>query len=194
MIAQLLVNSILSACIYLLIAVGFTVIYRAVRFFHFAHAVVYTSGPYFAYLFYKILGIPVWSAIPLAVALSAFVGCLIETLIYKPLRKRGVTSLVLLLASLGLYILLQNAISMFFGDDTKSIRSGVVREGLPLFGARITPIQIAIILSGLLITALTAVWLRKSATGRSIRAVADDAELSRISGIDSDRVILWCSA
>ena len=49
MFNQLLLNSIIAGSIYALIALGFTVIYKTVRFFHFAHGVVYTAGAYFAY-------------------------------------------------------------------------------------------------------------------------------------------------
>lgn len=46
---QLLVNGIISGSIYALLALGFSIIYKTVRFFHFAHGVVYTAGAYFAY-------------------------------------------------------------------------------------------------------------------------------------------------
>ena len=117
-----------------------------------------------------------------------------ESLVYRPLRQRGSSPMVMLLASLGMYIVLQNCISMFFGDDTKSIRTGVVKEGLPVFGARITPIQIIIIAVSIVLVVLVAIWLKKSRMGKAMRAVASDAELAKISGIDSDRVILWTFA
>ena len=51
MLQQLIINGIIAGSIYALIALGFTVIYRTVRFFHFAHGIVYTIGAYFAYTF-----------------------------------------------------------------------------------------------------------------------------------------------
>lgn len=194
MIPQLIVNAVITSGVYLLIAVGFSIIYRTVRFFHFAHAVVYASGAYFSYLFHKLFGFPLLAAIPISVALSALLGCGIEMLVYKPLRKKNVTPMVLLLASLGLYIVLQNTISMTFGDDTKSIRSGVVREGLAVFGARITPIQIMIIATSLVLVVGVALWLKYMKIGKAMRAVANDPELAQVSGIDSDQVILWVFA
>jgi len=56
-INQLLLNGIIAGSIYALIALGFTVIYKTVRFFHFAHGVVYTAGAYCAYSFSISLGI-----------------------------------------------------------------------------------------------------------------------------------------
>ncbi len=49
MIQQLILNGLIAGSIYALVALGFTVIYRTVKFFHFAHGVVYTAGAYFAY-------------------------------------------------------------------------------------------------------------------------------------------------
>jgi branched-chain amino acid transport system permease protein len=194
MINQLLLNALIAGSIYILIAVSFSLIYQTTRFFHFAHAVVFTSGAYFTYLFHKLLGFPIYISIPLAIGLAALLGCGMEFSIYKHLRKKNASPMVLLLASLGLYIVLQNTISMLFGDDTKSIRSGVVREGLPVFGARITPIQILIIVTSIVLVILVAIWLRKSKTGKAMRAVANDQELAQISGIDSNKVILWTFA
>jgi branched-chain amino acid transport system permease protein len=117
-----------------------------------------------------------------------------ETSIYLPLRKRGSSSLTLLLASLGIYIVLQNVISMIFGDDTKIIRSGSVTEGLGILGARVTPIQLRILGVSVVLLVLATVFLQKTKNGRAMRAVASDALLARVSGIDSDRVLLWAFA
>lgn len=57
MIFQLIVNSIVTGSIYSIIALGFMIIYKTVRFFHFAHGVVYTAGAYFAYSLSISLGI-----------------------------------------------------------------------------------------------------------------------------------------
>ena len=57
MFNQLLLNGLIAGSIYALIALGFAVIYKTVRFFHFAHGVVYTAGAYFAYSLSISLGI-----------------------------------------------------------------------------------------------------------------------------------------
>lgn len=55
MLIQLITNGIIAGAIYSLVALGFVIIYRTVRFFHFAHGAVYTAGAYFAYTFFIIL-------------------------------------------------------------------------------------------------------------------------------------------
>ena len=152
---------------------------------------VYTSGAYFTFFFYKLIGFPIIIVIPIAIVLAALLGCSLEVSVFKMLRKKNAPPMVSLLASLGLYIVLQNTISMVFGDDTKSIRVGVIREGLPIFGARITPIQIVIVFTCIVFVVVSAMWLKKSKMGMAMRAVSNDVELAKISGIDSDRIILW---
>ena len=190
MVHQLLLNVLITSSEIAIIGISFAQIYHVTRFFHFAHAVVFTSGAYFSFLFHKLFGFPIYLSIPLAIVFSLLLGCLIEKSIYKPLRKKQASSMILLLSSLGIYILLQNLISMIFGDDTKSIRSGIVKEGINIFGARITPIQITIIITSIIITILLLLFLKKTKIGKAMQAVANDAELSNISGINSDRVIL----
>ncbi len=190
MTSQLLINSLIAFSTFLLIAVSFSLIYQSVKFFHFAHAVVFTSGAYFTFLFIQLFDLSLYLSLPLAIICACLLGCLIEWLVYRPLRKKNSSSLILLLASLGIYIVLQNVISMVFGDDTKSIRTWPVVEGLNVFGARITPVQIIIIITSIVLLILVAYFLHLSKTGKAMRAVANDPELANISGINSDKVIL----
>ncbi|KUG25696.1 high-affinity branched-chain amino acid transport system permease protein livh [hydrocarbon metagenome] len=190
MTSQIIVNIAISSSIFLLIALSFSLIYEVTRFFHFAHAVVFTSGAYFAFLFHIMLGLPLYLAIPLACMSACLIGCMMEWFVYKPLRKRGATSIILLLASLGLYIVLQNLISMMFGDDTKSIRTWPVVAGREVLGARITDVQIIIIVASIVLVVLVAGFLALAKTGKAMRAVANNKELADVSGINSDKIIL----
>ncbi|MDL2122635.1 MAG: branched-chain amino acid ABC transporter permease [Deltaproteobacteria bacterium] len=187
---QVFIYSILAAAKIMLVAIGFAIVFRATRFFHFAHGIVFTAGAYFTFLFKAWLGFPLFFSILLAIPLTTLLGCLMEVIVYLPLRRKGSSSLVFLLASLGMYIVLQNVISMMFGDDTKTIRSGLVKEGLNVFGARITPIEILIICVSVVLVVTVTLLLKKTKMGNAMRAVANDIELASVSGIDSDRVIL----
>ena len=194
MINQLILNGIIAGSVYTLVAVGFAVIYRTVRFFHFAHGVVFTAGANFTYLFKALLGWPIIVAIPTSIGLCAMLGVIIETSVYRPLRHKSSSSLIQLLASLGIYIVLQNILSMVFGDDTKTIRSSIVKEGINILGAMITPVQITIIIVSLLLVATCFLFLKYTKVGQAMRAVANDPELANMSGIETDRVILYTFA
>ena len=187
---QVVSNTLYSFSIISLVSFSFYLIYTTNKFFHFANAVVFTSGAYFTFLFSQLLGLSFYTSMPLAVLCSCLLGCLMELAIYKPLRKKKSPSIILLLASLGIYIVLQNIISMVFGDDTKSIRTWPVVEGLNIFSARITPVQMIIIASSIILLLLVSCYLYFSRTGKAMRAVANDPELAKISGIHSNKVIL----
>ena len=194
MISQFLINGVIAGSVYALIALGFALIYGTVRFFHFAHGIVFTAGAYSTFFMKIWCGLPLFFSILIAVGLSAILGCLVEISIYRPLRRKDVSSLILLLASLGIYIVLQNILSMVFGDDTKTIRSGIVEEGINIIGARITPIQMTIIVLSLLLVTSCFFFLKYTKMGRTMQAVANDSELASVSGIDTDRVILFTFA
>lgn len=190
MILQLFFNAIIAGSIYSLIALGFVVIYRTVRFFHFAHGGIYTIGAYLVYIFYIILSLPLTVAIIFSVIITVMLGILVEILVYKPIRKRQGSNLIFLIASLGVLTIIQNLISLIFGDDTQTIRTGEVKEGINIFGAYITLAQITIIIVSLILFIIIMFFLQKSKIGKSLRAVANNPELSKISGLDSDKIYI----
>ncbi|NUO80377.1 branched-chain amino acid ABC transporter permease [candidate division KSB1 bacterium] len=188
---QIILNSLLAGSVYALVALGFSIIYSAVRFFHFAHGAVYTAGAYFTFLYFILFKLPFAVAVALAVLSAALLGVAIEFFVYKPIKGQRASGTILLIASLGVSIILQNLISLFFGDDTKTIRMGEVREGLNVLGARITPVQIAIILTSLALFVITFIILKRSKIGKALRAVANDPELAVVMGLNKDRIIYF---
>jgi len=188
---QIVVNILLSFLLFILISQSFSMIYCPVRFFHIAHAVTLTFSAYFTYLFSVQLKFPITISIPLAIICATTVGMLSEITLYKPLRKRNASPMILMITSLGLYTVLQNVISMLWGDDTKSVRTGEVKVGNEFLGAYITDIQIITIVVCLVLFVSCVFFMRYNRIGRNIRAVASNPELSNIVGIPSDRVILW---
>jgi len=188
---QIILNVILTFALFILISQSFSLTYYPTRFFHIAHAVTLTFAAYFTFLFSRQLQCPVWLSIPLAIVCATGVGMLSEIALYRPLRKRKASPMILMIASLGLYIVLQNVISMVWGDDTKSVRTGEVKVGNEFFGAYITDIQIVTIAVCVALFVGCVLLMKYSRIGRNIRAVASNPELSNVVGISSDRVILW---
>jgi branched-chain amino acid transport system permease protein len=130
----------------------------------------------------------------MACVATMLIGVALEVSIYKPMRKRKATDLTLLIASLGLYTVLQNIISMIWGDDTKTMRTGEIVEGHEFLGARITDIQIAIIITSIVLVTLLALILTKTKFGKTLRALSNDPNLAKLSGINSDRYIMYAFA
>ncbi len=188
MTIQSLFNVLISFATIFLVALSFNIIYFINKFFHFSHGAMFMLGAYFLYLLVIILKFPFAFAIIIAILLVSILGVLNNQYIYKPIRKIGGTPLILLIASLGVYVILQNLVSLFFGDDTKSVRSGVVKVGLDVFGARITPVQIIIIISGIVLAVLTWGLLKYTKIGKVSRAVANNPTLSEIYGINKEKI------
>lgn len=191
---QLVINILISFSLYSLVALSVVVIYFPTKFFHITHAITLTFSAYFTYFFSIQFQYPVWLSIILSITFAITVGMLSEIALYKPLRKRNASPMVLMIASLGLYTVLQNLVSMTWGNDTKSIRIGDIKVGYEFLGAYITDIQIIIITICLLLFGICVVFMKHSRIGRNIRAVASNPEMSNISGINSNKVILWAFA
>jgi len=188
---QIIANIILTTFLFLLISQSFSLTYYPTRFFHIAHAITLTCAAYFTYLFSIQLAFPIAVSILLAILCAIAVGMLSEIALYKPLRKHNASPMILMIASLGLYIVLQNVISMLWGDSTLSVRTGVVKVGRRFMGAYITDIQIITIAVCLALFITCVFFMKYSRIGRNIRSVASNPELSNVVGINSDRVILW---
>src|SRR6185369_10060521 len=187
---QLIANIFITTLFYLLLANSFSLIYYPTKFFHIAHAVVITSAAYLTFLFANQLSLPFAVAVSAAIVGAVCIGLLCEILFYRPMRKRNAPALAYLIASIGLYTVLQNCISLLFGDDMKIIRTGQVTVGHEIFGAYISTIQITTMLVSVLLFIGINLFLQFTSVGKSVRAVSSNPNLCDIYGINSSRIIL----
>ena len=191
MIAQLILNIGISASHIVLVAAGFSLIYQATRCFHFAHAAVYSTGAYVAYAVVNHWGAPNWFGLGIGMVSGGLLGGIIELAVYRPLRKVGATSIMLMLASLGLLIVIQNIISVLFGDETRAVSaSSTVLLAFHLMGVRITMVQMILVATAITTMVLFGILRSTTQLGLIEQAVADDEALSRTVGIDVDNSIL----
>jgi len=188
---QLLLNILIFYFPILLIAFSFHSIYQTCKFFHIAHAVTITLGAYLTYFFSIQVGWGIWLAILLATTGATINAVLWELFVYKQLRKKNTSSWKMLIASLGIYVVMQNLISLIWGDETKSIRTWSVKTGHNILGAYITDAQIAAIVVSIILLVGGIVFLHFTSLGKQIRAVSSNPELSNIFGISSDKIILF---
>ena len=190
MIQQLFLNGIIAGNIYALIALGFAVIYRTAKFFHFAHGVVYAAGAYIAYTFAISLGVNPVISFFLSAILTGLLGIIIDRLVYKPLRKRKAPNLVFLIASFGIFIFIQNLLQLIYGAQILTIRTWPVKEGHHFFGAVITDTQILILAASAALCLGLWLFVKKTKLGKAMRAVADDRIAASVVGINPERIIL----
>ena len=194
LLLQLAVNGVVVGSIYALVAVGFALIFATTRLFHFAHGGVYALAAYVIYFAKQTLKQDIIVGLLLAIVAAVAVGVAIELVVYWPLRRLGATPLVILIGSLGVMIFLQNFLAMTFGTDGKSLGSGVVVEGYHVGPLVLTPLQIITVVAAAALFALLQLYLRKTKTGKAIRAVANNSAMAQVVGINPNRIFLLAFA
>ncbi|MBM4028049.1 MAG: branched-chain amino acid ABC transporter permease [Planctomycetes bacterium] len=190
MFSQLLVNGVTVGSIYGLTALGFAIIYRTARFFHFAHGAVYAVGAYVAYSVVLHWGWSPLVAFFLAGITAACVGVGIEVLVYDPLRRQKAPTLVFLIASFGVFVVVQNLLQLIYGAQILTIRTGPVKEGRHVLGAVITDMQVLILAASSVIGIGAWLLVQQTRLGKATRAVADDRLGASAVGINPERIIM----
>jgi len=185
--AQLLVNGIVNGSHYALLGLGFGVIFGPTRITHFAFGPLYALAAYAAWTAAVPLGLPLPLAVLIGILAGALSGFATYRVLYRPLERRQSPSLVVLIASLGLFIVLENLIGIAFGSDTKvvpSFNADVFVVGDVVF----TSVQVAQVLALLVVGMLLALFLTRSDYGKAVMAMTDNPEMARIIGIDTVKV------
>jgi branched-chain amino acid transport system permease protein len=185
---QLTINGLIAGSIYALIAAGFSLIYKTNKFMHFAHGVVVAFAAYVLYSLFSVYGINFYFSVLLTLVLSGLLGFVIYHGVYVNLQKKNSSNVILLVASIGILILIENLIQLHYGADVKTIGYIEVAKGLSFFGAIITPLQIWIVATSLVLLVGLYFFMKKTKLGRDIRAVADNRELAEILGISYKKV------
>ena len=178
-----------------LAAVGLSLVFGTTGLSNFAHGEMVTFGAVATFLLVS-TGLPIWIAIPLGVALSAGFGWALDAGLFRPVRKKGLGIVQLMIVSIGLSLMLRYVIQFFIGGGTLQL-PGFDSPKIPLFGAVALSVtdMVSMALSIVVIGAF-AFWLLKSKTGKATRAISDNPDLAAASGIDVDRVIriVWIIA
>lgn len=188
---QLLINGLIAGAIYALVASGFSLIYSTNKFIHLAHGSTIAFSAYILYFLYSTIGMNFGFAAVLTIIFASLIGYSMNLFIYKPLRKRKTSSVILLIASVGLLILFESLILLLFGADVKTIGFIEVSEGISILGAIITPLQISIIITSIILFIILLLFMKKTKTGKAMRAVSDNKDVAEIVGISSERIYSW---
>ena len=204
-INRVLISGSVLGSIYALGAIGVTLIFGILRFAHFAHGDMMTMGAFITFVLAGIaamLGIstPIPTAIlvmPLAMVITAVIALGIDKGFYAPLRKQGVKPVTLLVASIGVTLIIQGLIRLIFGAGTRSLYGDgpkvVFRIDTGWMGGTrpitITQPQVFMIIITVVLVLALHFFLTRSRLGKAMRAMADNADLAQISGINTAVVV-----
>jgi neutral amino acid transport system permease protein len=187
---QLIVNGIVVGSIIALAAIGLTMVYGVLNFANFSHADFLALGAYIAFVLNTVLGINILVSFFIAIAISGALGVLLDFLIWKPMRKKNADLVSFIIISIGLALIVRNAIIFIWGGSTRNFDLPV-QKGIEMLGVTVTHNQFIGMGTAILFMLLVHYFLKHTKMGKAMRAISDDINLARISGIDVDRVIMW---
>lgn len=199
-VLELVANGLIFSSILVLGSIGLSLIYSIANFANFAHGDTMTVGAYSALVTFgavgglggSVLGLPYGFFISLlvGVAMAAVVAVITEKIVYESL---DIGSIGLLITSIGIAFIYRGIIQIGFGADFTRFGIGSLRpiEGLLPYGIRITVHDVAIVISAAILVSGLHVLLQYTDLGRKMRAMADNPDLARISGIRTKRIKLW---
>jgi len=172
-----------------IIAISFAIIFRVTGFFHFAHGLSIAIGPYCLFSLLR-HGAPFSLSLVLALTCSGAVGICIHLFVYRKISQHTINPLALLLASLGVYLIGQNIISLLYGDDPITLSHVQLQSSLTIFGGSITQTNCLCVLLSIFVALAAGPILANTGLGKSMRAIASDRRLAAEIGIPIDRVMI----
>jgi len=183
---QSVVSGISIGMIYVLIALGLTLVFGIMEIVNFAHGTLYMLGAYAIWGFFAVWGVNYVLALALTIAILFVAGVIIERFFYRPLRGKFLTCFIM---ALGLSIVFENSALIAFGPREKDIPTtfpGVLQfQGVFISGERLAMVLISIVLVvGLFIL------IQRTKLGRSMRSVQQDGDAAALQGVSRDFIFL----
>jgi len=195
---EVLLGGLMAGVLYSLVALGFALIYKASGVFNFAQgAMVLFAALSVARMAEKM---PLWLAAFAGLAIMVVLAMLIERLVLRPLVNQE--PVTLLMATLGVTYFLDGFGQTLWGSDIYEINLGISKEPVIILGSvfdggvLINKDDVAAAIVAVLLVGALALFFQKTATGRALRAVADDHQAAQSIGIPLNRiwVIVWSVA
>lgn len=183
---NILVLGAIWGALYSLISVGFTLIFGVAGIINLSHGAFYMLGAYFAYTFMTLLKINVWLSALMAVSATAVIAMLIDRFGIRPMRERHVYVLIITLA---FALFFQELMYALYGPHGKHVTSFITGD-LKLWGVPVSYQKVlTFFVSGALVTLLW-FFIKKTRTGKSISAIAQNRDAAVYMGIQPEKVFL----
>ena len=190
-----LINGLNFGLLLALAAMGASLIYGTTGLSNFAHGEMVTWGALMALFLTSIGWLPFWVGMIVAVIMGGVLGLALDAGLWRPLRRRGLGVVQLMIVSIGLSLALRYTYQYFIGGKTYQLPGA---SPAPIQFGPITLSYIDLISMGVSIVVILAVayFLLGTRIGKATRAISDNPQLASASGINVDRVvrIVWILA
>ena len=187
-VIQVIVNSIIRASELALLALGLTIVYDILKFANFAHTELAMVGAYIAFILNVGFGVPIGVAAIIAAIATGLFAILIDRAVFKKMRDS--TGIIVMVTSMGVAIALRNTVRAIWGPDARNYAVPLQKPIItPWF--RITPLQLWIIVIGVVAMVGFYILLHYTTLGKAMRATSDDPDLAQASGIATEKIITY---
>lgn len=184
---QQVLNGLTLGGVYCLVALGLTLVYGILQVPNFAHGAFYMAGAYAGFFLMDRMGFNYWLAMAGAAAAVALISVLSERLVFHPLRKAPY--LHHMIASIGILLFLEAGVQALWGADFHRMSSPYPQ--ILSFGDVTLPAQrLLIIAAAFVLVLLLQLFLKKTLTGATIVAMAQNRDGAALVGIDANRVAM----
>ena len=181
MLFQNILNGLTNGSLYALMAVGVTMVYKSLGMLNFSHGDIMMIGTFIALTLIH-LGLPIIIAILIAVGATAVIGFLLERLVLRRVEFSSFTNL--LIATVGVSYIFRNGAMVIFGTNPQVFPSLFPQEPWDIFGLKVPPQSIGIIIVSLLLITLLHLFFTKVKVGKCMELASSNAQSAAMMGIN----------
>jgi len=184
-----LISGISLGSVYAIIALGYTMVYGIAKMLNFAHGDVIMIGAYICFFATTRFGLNPFLGVLLAMVVCTVLGILIDKLAYKPLRQAP--ALAVLITAIGMSYFLQNSAQLMWTSSPKVFKSILPKGSVELFGGALSISYIALFTISVCVVIMVCLvlFINKTKTGKSMRAVSEDKGAAQLMGINVNTTI-----
>jgi branched-subunit amino acid ABC-type transport system permease component len=194
MLGEQLLGGFAIGCVYSLIALGYTMLIRAIGLVNFAQGEVMMVGALIGWTLLTAYPLPYPLVLVLAMALTALLGVLIDRLIYRPVQRHSAPTMNVIITTIGVSIALRNAAQLIWGSEPLRYPTVFAAEPLAIGGLAVAPQNVSILLVGLAFMGLLQLFFQRTRTGLAMRAAAQNPDMARMMGVRVDRMVTYTYA
>ena len=183
------INGVVLGSLYVLVALGLTLIYGVLVQINFAHADIVTLGAFTAYFVTHLFSGNYFAGIAAALIVGAILGWLVNAVIFAPLRERA-NELLPLIATIGVSITLQNVMLVLLGPIPYAFDTPYSNNVIRFGGIFLTMQSVLIIMMSTIAIGLLYAFMKFTILGKALRAVSQDRETAALMGINPNQLIM----
>ena len=179
---QYVVAGLAYGSLYALLALGLVLTLRSTNVLNFAQGEISMVMAFVCYSVASAWGLGVWTSVLVTIPVAVAAGALLYNAFIYPFRKRDQEGLAII--SLALKLVITGAAALYFGSDAKVFPALFHVDQVTLFGASVSPNQVAIIVVGLISVGAIAAFLRYTSLGLSMRVAAENPDVAQLLGVN----------